>query len=669
MSCCQTRANFRLLDAYVGWDTDKSEFLTSVDDPTGLRLAPVSADGIDVSSVLGRFPPPRLAAGCHCEWYLVTPPAPKSRWLRRGPCDGGAWQAVWCSCDPNLLVNAVAIASRRHFVAISDHGAKRVWVWANDGDRVALELAAEQPGPLTFTTSCELWVVKESEHRVVRWGLDGRIHGMLPVPAGHIVERIACGSDQMVWLLAKKGSAFHLWRAARDAKQFEPATPDQAIAHLPLTGVYASASQGFCLQDRADDGSLVTRCYSWYGRDLGADLMPPGGAVLQTHGQLLTLPIDSGIPRCRWHRVRVDADVPAGTAVEVTVATSETAAPKAQGRAANDDWGTFAAGVPHPEDWQQLPAGARDFLVQQPAGRYLFLRLRLTGNGTATPVVRRVRLDFPRSTSLEHLPSVYRENQQAEDFTERFLSLVDAQMETLDRAIERYPALLDAGSDPDEVLPWLASFFDVVLDNSWTPQQSRQILRAIPKLYCLRGTPAGLRREIQLVFGVSPTIQEFPAGRSWGAVGKSARVGMVRLFGKAAARFRLGRSRLDQAPLHSYGNPDQDALTAESYRFRVLAPPFTLPGGSELQRLRQLIATQKPAHTAESVRIGAGNFVLGFWSTVGVDTALAPLPRPVLGQNTRLNRMSVVAPGPYGARYGVGVGRTTVVGSGTGVKT
>src|SRR5207253_3407809 len=61
---------------------------------------------------------------------------------------------------------------------------------------------------------------------------------------------------------------------------------------------------------------------------------------------------------------------------------------------------SFPAGIPHPADWQDAPGGALDFLVDQPPARYLYLRLRLTG-GVATPLVRRIRLDFPRVRSEE----------------------------------------------------------------------------------------------------------------------------------------------------------------------------------------------------------------------------------------------------------------------------
>jgi len=114
-------------------------------------------------------------------------------------------------------------------------------------------------------------------------------------------------------------------------------------------------------------------------------------------GQLITRAIDSGMPRCRWHRVRVDADVPSGTTLEIAVATSELdptgKEPPPQGDPTKAvGWEKFKAGVPHLLDWQVAPAGTLDFLIKQPPGRHLYVRLRPTGDSKASPVVRRVRL-------------------------------------------------------------------------------------------------------------------------------------------------------------------------------------------------------------------------------------------------------------------------------------
>jgi phage tail-like protein len=306
-----------------------------------------------------------------------------------------------------------------------------------------------------------------------------------------------------------------------------------------------------------------------------------------------------------------------------------------------------------------------DFLVDQPPGRFLFLRLRLTGDGHATPVVRRIRLDFPRLTSLEFLPPVYREQPEAEDFTERFLSLFDASISELDQAITRAPALLDADGVPDEVLPWLGSFLDVAFDRAWEPERLRHIVRAVPELYRRRGTVAGLVQAIQLIFDVEPAIQELAAERRWGSLGETTPLGAVRLFGRSRARLRLGSSLLQAAPLRSFGNPDTDPLAAQAHRFRILVPPGHLLAAAQRQRLERLVASQKPAHTVASIRVGGDGFVIGNWSAVGVDTVFGALPPPVLGTNIRLRRMSVLWHGPRGPRTGITPGSTAVVGVNT----
>ena len=60
----------------------------------------------------------------------------------------------------------------------------------------------------------------------------------------------------------------------------------------------------------------------------------------------------------------------------------------------------------------------------------------------------------------------------------------------------------------------------------------------------------------------------------------------------------------------------------------MLVPPAPGRGRPDLAALRQLVTTQAPAHTVAEVRPGGLGLVVGVWSAVGVDTALAPLPAP-----------------------------------------
>lgn len=694
MSCGGREQNFRLLDGFVGWDEASSAGLTGLDfdDETGLQLGQLNPEAVPASAVLAYLPPPRLARGCgRCDWFLVY----KSRLLRRDCCAPG-WLPVWSErCDQHLLKDGVAVAARGHRVAVSDSHARRVWMWNRDGEQLVASIKTDhlmaepeckhpngagiiaRPGPLAFTPWGELLVSDIETNAIWRFGPAGELRGKLPIEIeqGETIDRLAVSDVCAIWLVTKMGDgSLRLWRAARDEKKFRKASIEQLQKAFKPTGLTASDEEkGFCIEECGTDGLLAAHCFGWDGQPFETGIAPPSAPPRNEKGELLTRAIDSGIPRCRWHRVRIDGVIPSGTMLLVAVATSETARDlDATIKSQDEEWKDFPAGVPHPLDWQIVQPGALDFLIDQPPGRYLYLRLRFKSDGKATPIVQRMRLDLPRVTSLDYLPPVYRDNPEAEDFTERFLALFDASIGELDRAIERAPALLDSEGVPEEVLPWLGSFLDLVFDPAWEPDLRRRVLRALPGLYRRRGTIAGLVEAIKLIFDVEPAIQELATERSWGSVGKrdgeqlrnGAFLGAVRLFGKSRARFRLNSSPLGAAPLRSYGNPDHDPLLAQVFRFRVLVPPQRLTSARARKQLERLITSQKPAHTLATVRFGGEGFILGTTSAVGIDTVLGALPLPVLGKqgNVRLRRASLLWHGKHGAPKGMALGETSIVG-------
>jgi phage tail-like protein len=708
MSCGGEAQFFRLLDGLVGWNEATCQNLTGLacDDTTGLRLAQVTLGQkskcidddpyISAADILNYIPPAKLAHGCgRCDWFLIS----GSLLLHHNCCAPG-WNPVWSHVfDHHLLQGGVAIAVGGRHVAVSDQKAKRIWLWENDGEHLIASINTEhlsgipecqlglttnhivEVGPLAFTPWGELLVADTKKNSIFRFGLSGELYGQLTIelPSKKLtgeIRRLAVSNNCSIWVV--KGvneSSLQLWRASRDDKTFQrAAVADLAQAFKP-TGLCAANEEGFCLSECGAQGFEVSSCFLWNGEPSETPIESPFPPARWKQGQLLTGAIDSGIPRCTWHRVRLEADIPSGTTIEVAVATDEDTAASEKG-AANQEigWTDFSAGVPHHLDWQVAPPGSDDFLINQPPGRLLYVRLRLRGNGTATPIVRRMRLDFPRVTSLDLLPPVYRDNPEAEDFTERFLALFDASIADLDRAIERSPALLDPEGVPDSVLPWLAGFLDLAFDPSWSPDLRRKILRALPNLYRRRGTISGLSDTIKLIFGVDVAIQELATERNWGAVGATSsraqlrnaiQLGSSRLFGKSRSRFRLNTSALSTAPLRSYGNPDHDPLLAQAFRLRVLVPPVASP--EVRRRLEQLIMNQKPAHTVATLRFGGEGFILGARSAIGIDTIIAPVPRPVLGStgNVRLNRMSVLWHGVHGACKGLRLGETSIVGAKT----
>ncbi len=630
MTCAPDAATFRLLDDVVGWEQRDPAGLTGFDKPDGVRLAydGPSPDGPTRAELLPWFPDPRLAPGCTaCAWYLIA----GRRLLRRDTCDGG-WRPVWPPhCDPRVLRSPVAVAARGHRLVVVDSG--RVYVWRNEGDHLVGVI--DVPGARLAAAAPDDRVLVVAGDEILRYGSDGSPRGRWrPEVCGEIIG-IRTGSGCAVWLLTDDDGTQRIYRDGSESDM------DGLAAELPPSTLVSADDDGFCLREDGPDGT-VTNCYTWRGKPRQAP--PPQRGRYVAEGEFVTDMIDSGISRCRWHRVRVTADVPAGTAVTVSVVVSED--------------GLFAD-----SDWQVAPPGVTDFLVDQPPGRFLTARVRLSGDTSTTPVLHRIRLDFPRTTSADLLPAAFRQDPAADDFTERFLSLFDATLTEIDQVIERYPALLDPEGVPDRALPWLAGLLGLTFESGWDADTRRALLIAAPELYRRRGTPWALSEAVRIVFGVDPVIDELAGERRWaqvrGGAGPSGALGLgsVRLFGRSATRFRVGGSALGAAPLRAFGDPDTDPLTEHAHRFRVLVPA----GQVDDVALRRVVTRQAPAHTRASVRTGGAGFVVGARSAVGVDTAFVPLPAPVLG-GTRLNHDGVLRPGPRGARHGVSVGVVSAVG-------
>lgn len=681
MSCASGIKKFRLLDAYVGWDPSSVEGLIGVDDPAGLRLAAIDPGAVDPSQVDPFIPPALLTPGCDpCTWYFGARSKSSDklgRLLQLNHCSWGWEEFHSCGCTSPVFGRIVGVAFLKHRLAVADifrgqqstGGQKRTRVFRVGDGRILAEMPAA--GPLAFRQSGELWI--GGKEQILRFTAEGAPVGKIELNTGLTVNRMAEGSDCRIWVLVETASGSYQILVIGSDGIPVPTTLDELAQAFPRTHLAVTSPEGFCFDWPVSEGLPTRCCYDWHGGCLPGDaIVPTAGPALERYGQLLTLPLDSEVEGCRWHRIRVDADVPAGTSVSVVISTSADIINPAQGAPwPEPEWAPFQAGAPFLSDWQAASEGSLDYLVRQPAGRYVYCRIRLTGDGVRTPVVRRVRLDFERVTSLDYLPAVYRETPEAEDFTERFLSIYDALLEHLDSVIEAAPALLDSGDVPSEALPWIASFYSLVFERDWTEQQRRRLLKALPRLYRQRGTPQGLIGAICEIFGLEANelaIQELPFERAWGGLNGNFNLGQSRLFSRAKARFRLASSPLGQAPLKNLGNPALDAHGTHAHRFRVQTAPVGEYGPVEPDALTKLVEAQKPAHTwMTSVDSGGGAFVLGTAVVLGADTILGAPEPPALGRggNVRLSRQTVLWPSSKGSRQGFTVGDALCAGENT----
>jgi phage tail-like protein len=632
---CTPAPTFRLLDRLVGWDVAQADAsLGGFDDAEGILLLAPPGE-LDAADVLPRFLPPRLAQGRARGDWLIAPDERNARLLRLGwrkGCDGACERRFEPWGPP--LRRPIAVAAGTRFVAALDAGAGEVVVLDAAG-RIAGRIGVRAPRAVAVTPWGELLVA--SGRDVLRFGPGGDARGRLHSrPAGRVVA-MATDTEERIWVLSRwRTGGRDAWGVAafrRDGAALLAPTEALLAAALPPTAVAVWGPAGFFW---AGDGP-VAPCLSWSGAPLDPASVPAyASAPRAASGSFTTLALDGGEDGTVWHRVRLDADVPVGTRIAVEAATVDDPA------------------EPIPADGWSAQAPAQDLLLVVPPGRYLRLRLTLAGTGGRTSRLRQVRVDFPRATSADLLPAVYRKERVASDFTDRFLSLFDAELDAVDRVIERFPSLVFPVSAPDAALPWLGQLLGMAFDLELDAPHRRALLLAAPELWRLRGTPRGLSRALELVLGVAPAIVEerLPSGavargRCRGpdpvhARDARARLGHTRLFGRRRRRFRLDRSVLGQGALRSYGNPDADPVAAVAYRFSVLFPPGGLDNAHRRERARALVDALRPAHAVATVRFGGHGFVLGTSSAAGVDTCLAPLPAPLLGVTTRLCRATVL---------------------------
>ena len=67
-----------------------------------------------------------------------------------------------------------------------------------------------------------------------------------------------------------------------------------------------------------------------------------------------------------------------------------------------------------------------ELLFQQAKGRFLQIKLQISGNGRSTPRLHAMRLYYPRfSYPDNYLPALYRDDDQSASFLERFLANIE----------------------------------------------------------------------------------------------------------------------------------------------------------------------------------------------------------------------------------------------------
>ncbi len=335
-------------------------------------------------------------------------------------------------------------------------------------------------------------------------------------------------------------------------------------------------------------------------------------------------PLDAGEYGITWGRVFVDACVPPGTSIELRCATSDDWPEGAAGDGATP--GTSAGRRLHAEPWQPMhrrstgselpwqvaPQGFATWEapVLAAPGRFLWLSLRLRGDGSSTPDVRTVRVERPSHELLRHLPKVFSRDTGAADFLRRLLAPAEGMFVELDDLAASRDRLLDPAVTPAEVLPWLAGFVGLVLDERWSEPARRALVANAARLFARRGTVGGLEEFLRLAVDAPVQILEEFRLRGLASRGAPSALGVGRRVGDRL----VGEADAALTPT----SPERFSSGAHRFIVIVRAPLDE----TRTEILHTVLDLHRPAHTAYRVCVltgqsRAGQDLLGISTLIG----------------------------------------------------
>lgn len=476
------------------------------------------------------------------------------------------------------------------------------------------------------------WILDQRHQRIYSHHEgDSALRHRFSAPAGLVRHwrRIARGED----------GCLLLWDAVADlADRYAPT--GEALGTVPLRGVAGQFRQPQ-VQLPPPPSVQLTRSGVRPAPPSDARSWPP--SRYREQGVWISRWLDSELHDCQWHLIELEiASLPPGSAVRLlTRTTNDEPEKRSASPGLPGSWdemqGFRAAAQPEPGQPTCLHS---ELLIQSRPGRYLQLRVELTGDGVDTPVVDHVRLRFPRESLLDYLPALYSTMADQQAFLDRLLAIVQTTWAGIEEKVDSFERYLDPDSVPDQDLAWLAQWMDLELEGTWTPQQNRRLLRAMPRLRTRWGTPDGLRDWVRIYLanlagvdeealaclGVPAIVESFVERRQLLLNDAGAALGTAQPLWSPSAerRFQVGVfDRLGEVELVSTGDPDTDMLRHYAHGFRVHVPAGLVRTPADEAMLRRAIDAQKPAHATYRLVLTEARFCIGRQSTIGLDTIIA----------------------------------------------
>jgi phage tail-like protein len=429
-------------------------------------------------------------------------------------------------------------------------------------------------------------------------------------------------------------------------------------------------------------------------RDGGPDrpfarLVAPSRPSYARQGAATAVIVEADRDGSLWHRLYLEAHLPAGSGILLNVAAGDDRAslealPSAELHPHR--FGAVPAGDGPRGIWldQDSELGFRRSAVGQPrrrdrcglfsvllqrrgaaprriVGRYLRMDLELSGPGVAAPQVCALRIwgaaepwrdrYLPAYLSVEAGPLA-----EGSDFLDRYLSIFEGLLTPIEDQVAASYRLTRPDTAPEDALDWLASWIGAELDPALSPGAKRRLLARSVALWRRRGTLTGLERMLDIVTdggiqrGDLVVLEHFHLRRTFSTIlgtdlsntgnplvpharaSGNSHLGSTFFLGAENTRafLALFRPSLLDDPLT---DPAERAAAVEElealfsdHAFRVTVLVHAEMAQAARDLVSRVLEREVPAHVQARLVDGPGSLVLALSSLVGVETRFGRVP-------------------------------------------
>ena len=149
-------------------------------------------------------------------------------------------------------------------------------------------------------------------------------------------------------------------------------------------------------------------------------------------------------------------------------------------------------------------AGKNDILLYDISGRYLYIAIEVSGQGSAE--IKNMFVDSVGDNFMDTFPEVYRERNS---FFHRYMSVYSSVYNDFRRDIERLPELLDLDTCPEELLLTYGSWMGLDLAGGFlSGDVLRNLVKEAYELNKMKGTKKAIKRIIEIMIGKEATVIE-----------------------------------------------------------------------------------------------------------------------------------------------------------------